>query len=145
MKRLKKEPAKERRAKIEAEREAKRRKKWRLAKAAQRRATADLKPETSEPVPETQTEVTAVRDSAELGADGLGYVYEDSMGNRYERDSLGSAFKRVGDVGSAAVPALTLEQRAARREERSNGLGTQAQPNNAINMRALFAVRHLSR
>jgi hypothetical protein len=46
-----------------------------------------------------------------------GYVFEDSGGTRYKRDSLGSAFKRVGDVGSAVIPPLTPAQEQARYEE----------------------------
>jgi hypothetical protein len=58
-----------------------------------------------------QPEVTAVHDSAELGTDGLGYVYQDSMGNCLERESFDSKWKRVGEIVSGAIPALTGEQR----------------------------------
>ena len=47
-----------------------------------------------------------------------GNVFEDSGGTRYKRDSLGSAFKRVGDVGSAPrFPTHTGTVEQARYEE----------------------------
>ena len=39
------------------------------------------------------------------------------MGNRLERESFDSKWKRVGEIVSAAIPALTEEQRRARWEE----------------------------
>ena len=44
----------------------------------------------------------------------MGLLFEDSGGTRYEQESFGDKWKRVGTVGTAAIPSLTEEQRRAR-------------------------------
>src|ERR1700730_12405461 len=94
---------KERRAADLADRETTQRAKWRAKKVKERTSKAAPTPQQDAALG-TVAEPTAVRDSAERGADGLGYVYEDSFGTRLERDTLDGKWKRVGNAGADAIP-----------------------------------------
>src|SRR4051794_36959018 len=99
---------KERREANEQDRRARLREKWRAKKAAQRSARS--RPEPKAPVTAPQGQEELVPPLAPYGVspvDGLGLVFEDSGGTRYERESFGDKGKRVGDVGTAAIPSLT--------------------------------------
>ena len=136
----------ERREANEQDCRARLRAKWRQKKTRQRAAKPRPEPDAAQSIPEPQDEFVAP--SLPYGVspvDGMGLVFEDSGGTRYERESFDSKWKRVGDLGSAAIPALTPAEAEARREEISNGPGRNARPTSAIDMQALFGVRHLSR